>query len=347
LTVQPFCGIDIAMLQPYVDQATKNIQGILERAIEHTTHEQTLVLYDEETSLAKILVEAYRRVLPGAVFLHVQEGMADTILQKIFSLPPRSLVVLVQSTNFRLNEFRIRIELFKRELKTIEHVHLGRMPEDQYATYIDSLGYDTAYYRQTGKAVADILRRAKKFTVECPGTSLVYESAMEEPKLNIGDYRGMKNIGGTFPIGEVFTEPLDLTRVNGEAMVFAFAGNDHIVRKHEPFKIKIEQGLVTAEEGAPQEFCDILNMIKQEEAVTVREFGLGLNPAMGKHRMLNDITAFERMKGLHFSLGAKHSIYNKPGMGRKQGRYHVDVFIDVERILADHDLLFEKGEYAA
>lgn len=33
---------------------------------------------------------------------------------------------------------------------------------------------------------------------------------------------GMKNVGGTFPIGEVFSEPKDLTKVNGELMIFGY-----------------------------------------------------------------------------------------------------------------------------
>jgi hypothetical protein len=40
-------------------------------------------------------------------------------------------VVLVQSTSFRMDAYRIRIELFKRGLKVIEHVHLSRMPGEQ------------------------------------------------------------------------------------------------------------------------------------------------------------------------------------------------------------------------
>lgn len=28
--------------------------------------------------------------------------------------------------------------------------------------------------------------------------------------------QGMKNVGGTFPVGEVFTEPKELRQVNGE-----------------------------------------------------------------------------------------------------------------------------------
>ena len=78
---------------------------------------------------------------------------------------------------------------------------------------------------------------------------------------------------------------------------------------------------------------------------TVREFGLGLNNAMGKHRVVSDITAFERQKGLHLSIGAKHTVYAKQGMHRKHGRYHVDVFVDVERITMDGQPIYQDGDF--
>ena len=34
-------------------------------------------------------------------------------------------MVLVETTSFRLSDYRIKIELFKLEIKNVEHVHLG------------------------------------------------------------------------------------------------------------------------------------------------------------------------------------------------------------------------------
>jgi hypothetical protein len=72
---------------------------------------------------------------------------------------------------------------------------------------------------------------------------------------------------------------------------------------------------------------------------------MSLNPAIGKGRVLNDVTAFERMLGLHLSLGAKHSMYKKPGLPRKRGGYHVDVFLDLETITIDNEVVFKDGNY--
>lgn len=332
------------MNEQRIEKAAAHLRDIFREAIVMKPEERVLVIFDTENELTRIMTEAYRRALPNATFVDFANVMAPDVLQRIDALSPGDLVVLVQSTNFRLDEFRLRIELFKRDLKTIEHIHLSRMSEDQYDRYIEALSYDKDYYRPRGRTLKEILDTSSETVVECMGTKLVYACGMEPTKLNIGDYTDMKNIGGTFPIGEVFTEAKDLRLVNGKAMVFAFAGDDHLVRTFEPFEVQIEQGILTAPSGPP-EFLHILERIREDEEVLVREFGLGLNRAMGKTKLVNDITAFERQLGLHLSLGAKHAMYVKPGLGRKKGRYHVDVFVDVENISVDGKVIYQDGDF--
>ncbi|MCX6780552.1 MAG: hypothetical protein NT003_00305, partial [Candidatus Magasanikbacteria bacterium] len=324
--------------------ATKILSDTIHDAICLTPTEQAYVIFDTEAPLAQILLEGYRNAIPNATFIDFSSTSADAILALFNSCKPGDLVVLLQSSNFRLNEFRVRIELFQRGLKTIEHMHLYRMTEDQFETYINTLAYDADYYRPLGRALKTKIEAAKEIVVECRGTKLIYATPMEEVKLNIGDYHDMKNVGGTFPIGEVFTEAADLTTVNGDAMVFSYANEEHIVQIVEPFRVHIEKGILTAPD-APEEFRRILDLIREDEEVIVREFGIGLNPAVGKHALINDITAFERQKGMHVSLGAKHAVYAKPGLNRKKGRYHIDIFIDIETISADGVPFFKDGEF--
>ncbi len=327
-----------------IERATKNLRDTLEQALCVMPSEHALVIYDAQAPLTRIMVEAYRRALPSAKFVAFESTLPEQVLALFNELKPKDLVVLVQSMNFRLNEFRLRIELFQRGLKTIEHIHLARLEASQFGTYVDALAYDADTIRPLGRALKQQLDACTCVTVECEGTKLVYDTGMEDTKMNVGDYSEMKNVGGTFPIGEVFTEAKDLTRVNGDVKVFGFAGEDHIVRLYESFPVHIEQGILTAPEG-PEDFQRILDLIREDEAVLVREFGLGLNKAMGKHALVNDITAFERQHGLHFSLGAKHAMYPKPGLKRKEGRYHVDIFIDVQKICVDEKVIFENGGY--
>lgn len=332
------------LMERHLPVLAGHLKHILSHALQHTANEQALVIFDTHSPLTELFTNAYRQTLPNAQFVDIATVTPPDVMRLFEALKPKDLVVLVQSTNFRLNEFRIRIELFKRGLKTIEHTHLNRMPPEQYDAYIDAFAYDPTYYRPLGHALKAQLDAAQRIVVTCAGTTLTYDTPMEPTKLNTGDYTDMKNIGGTFPIGEVFTEPKDLTKVNGEAMAFAFAGEDHLIQLHEPFKLIITNGILTAP-NAPADFQAILAKIRETEEPIVREFGIGLNPAMGKHRLVSDITAFERQKGLHFSIGAKHTVYAKPGLHRKHGRYHVDVFIDVEHITVDGETIYKNGAF--
>lgn len=107
-----------------------------------------------------MLTAAYRRVVPEAQFIDFDSTTPDVILGIFERLQAGDLVVLVQSTSFRMDAYRIRIELFKRGLKVIEHVHLSRMAGEQGLHYIDSLAYDPAYYRGVGHAESAHRQRA-------------------------------------------------------------------------------------------------------------------------------------------------------------------------------------------
>lgn len=133
--------------------------------------------------------------------------------------------------------------------------------------------------------------------------------------------------------------------MNGRVKIFAFADMNHHVHFYEPFLATITNGILSASPEAPEEFHATLDLIRGEEEVWVRELGLGLNRAVGKHALVNDVTAFERQQGLHLSLGAKHGVYAKPGFARKQTRYHIDVFVDVDRILVDETVIFANNTF--
>lgn len=328
-----------------VARAADHLSSIVSQAIRLGSSERILVVYDLGCELSRIMAAAYRKALPQADFLDFDAHAPADILSAMLTRPAGDLVILVQSTNFRLNEFRVRIQLFEKHLKTIEHMHLNRMKEDQYETYINTLAFDPDYYMRHGHGLKTKLDAARRVIVQCAGTELVYDGPMEAAKMNIGDYRGMENVGGTFPIGEVFTEAQDLRAIHGSIKIFAFAGMDHCMQWHQPFLATVQHGLLEAGPDAPQEFLALLDMVRVQEPVMVREFGLGLNPAIDREHVLSDLTAYERMYGLHLSLGAKHSVYKKPDLDRKTTRYHVDIFVDVERILADDVPIFQNGKY--
>jgi aminopeptidase len=328
-------------VNPLISIAAGHIRDILAGAIKRAPSERVVVIYDLQSGLSKIMADAYREAIPDGQFIDFAETDAAAILKLIDELSPGDVFVLVQSNSFRLNEFRIRIELFKRKLKCIEHVHLDRMSEDQYATWVDALAFDTGYLQGKGHALKKALDQASTVKIVGKDTELVWEGGVEECKLNIGDYTGMENIGGTYPIGEVFTEARDLSKVNGTFRIYAFAGDDFNVRFYEPFLAKVVNGILEPGDDAPEEFKKIMDLIRAEERVLVRELGVGMNRAISRKTPVNDITAFERVLGLHMSIGEKHGVYKKPGLIPTKTRYHVDVFPAFERLEIDGKVVFD------
>lgn len=328
------------------EKAIQHVSDTIRDAIKHPSTAKALVVFDRQSGLSSLLADAYHAVLPHAQMFEFDTSTPETVRAAIDALSPKDLVILVQSSSFRLNEFRFRLELFNRELAVIEHPHLGRMPEVEYETYIDSLAYDAAYYRNVGRKLKSLIDTAKRIVVHGEGTELVYETPFEDVKLNIGDYTGMKNTGGQFPIGEVFTEPRDIARVNGWVKLFAFGDADfHVIVPDEPVLVRIEKGVLVEAPYAPESFVKVLDQIKADEEVWVRELGFGLNRALTRDRRLTDIGSYERMCGVHLSLGQKHTIYAKPGMPKRSSKYHVDVFVAVEKVTIDDVVVYEHGVY--
>jgi hypothetical protein len=331
-----------------IDAATAHLRGVLAIAIGHGPGHQALVVHDARTGLACALTEAYRRNLPDGHFIDFDSVSPEDVLAAFRQMAPGDLVVLVQSTNFRLEAFRIRVELFKLGLKVIEHVHLSRMPGDQGEHYIEALAYDPAYYRGVGRALKARIDSASMARVDSgDGAELVFASPFESAKLNIGDYSEMNNVGGQFPIGEVFTEARDLEAVSGRVRVHVFGDTSYLVNRPDtPITLLVERGRVTGALDSTPAFDKVLEIIRADEGeVWLRELGFGMNRAFTRERRVNDIGTYERMCGIHLSLGAKHGVYPKPGFKRKDARYHVDVFAVTEAVYLDDTLVYRDGAW--
>ena len=334
------------MEQKLVALATKHVSDIVLLSLLHKPGEKALVIYDTQYGLTRILTEAYRAALPHARFIDFDTLGKDKVITAINEMEPSDLVVLIQSSNFLLNEFRIRLHLFQKKLKVIEHTHLHRNSEDVWDVYINALEYDPSWYRVVGPKLKTKLEQTQELRIEGGGATLVVTGGLEPPKPNLGDYTGMENIGGTFPIGEVFTESKDFAQMNGSFMIYAYAGSDFSVNMHNPFRVDIKEGVVTGwEENAPRSFVEIVEAIRLYERPLIREIGFGLNRAITRKRYLQDITAFERILGMHLSMGEKHSVFKKAGITTHKTKFHVDLFPLADRVTADGEVIFEGGKY--
>jgi hypothetical protein len=330
-----------------IDLAEQHLRDILTLAFLHKPQHAAIVVWDGQCDLAIALTHAYRRCLPDATFIDFDSVPPDAVRAEFERLSPGDLVVLIQSTSFRLDAFRIRVELFKRALKVIEHPHLSRMPGDQALIYIDSLAYDPAYFRGVGRALKVMFDQAKVGVINSYGEQLIFAAGFESAKLNVGDYSAMQNVGGQFPIGEVFTESRDLEAVNGRVRISIFGDTSFTVNKPaQPITLIVDKGRVVDVIDSTEEFDHVLAKIRADEGeVWVRELGLGLNRAFTQERIVSDIGTYERMCGVHFSLGAKHGSYNKPQIKKTAARYHVDVFALTETVTLDDAVIYRDGAW--
>jgi leucyl aminopeptidase (aminopeptidase T) len=183
--------------------------------------------------------------------------------------------------------------------------------------------------------------------VDSGGERLVYASRLEPAKLNVGDYAGMQHVGGQYPIGEVFTEAQDLDAVSGRVRIAFFGDTAFTVnRPDRPITLIVEQGRVTGTVDSTPELERVLANIRADEgAVRVRELGFGLNRALTPERTVSDIGTFERMCGVHLSLGAKHASYAKPAVDKRRARHHVDVFVRTESVALDGETIYRDGAW--
>ena len=320
----------------------QNLRRILDFAIKHSSKQTALIVWDNRSKLAKVLTRAYRACLPGSTCVQFEKTEGPVIKEHFENLNPGDLVVLIQSSSFRLDAFRIRLELFKRNLKVIEHPHLARIGDLEIPAYLDSLDYDQDYFLRIGHGLKRRIDKAEVGVVYSSGGELIFPASFEPSKINIGDYTGMKNVGGQFPIGEVFTESKDLCAVDGQVSIRFFGDVDFTVNKPPaPITLIVKQGQVSGVIDSTPEFDCVLSNIRADEGVIwVRELGFGINRAFSKTRTVSDIGTFERMCGVHLSLGAKHHIYNKPNIKKKRARHHVDVFVDTDTVTLDDEAIF-------
>jgi hypothetical protein len=249
---------------------------------------------------------------------------------------------------------RALVEGYRRNLPDATFVDFdAAAPGDVLATgvqgehYIEALAYDPAYFRGVGHALKARIDRARRAEVHGGGDVLVFDSALESAKLNVGDYGAMNNVGGQFPIGEVFTEAKDLEAVSGRAQVHVFGDTSYLVnRPASPITLVIERGRVVGADNATPAFQEVLDIIRRDEGeVWVRELGFGMNRAFTRERRVDDIGTYERMCGIHLSLGAKHGVYAKPGFKRKDARYHIDVFVVTDAVYLDDERVYADGAW--
>jgi aminopeptidase len=330
-----------------VKALVSHIEAIVRTVMLHAPGERVLLVTDNRCELARALTEAYV-VVTGATAVSFYDVPAADAKTAFTALSPGSLAILIQSTSFQLPDYRIRVALADAGVKVIAHSNLARIEGAEIDVYVDALAYDASYYRNVGAALKARIDGASTLTLESgEGAALNVASRLEPAKLNTGDFSGLRNMASQFPIGEVFTEAADLACVAGTVRIYAFADLSFCVNvPHKPITLHVERGIVSRVDDADAAFNSVLEQIARDDGlVRVRELGFGMNRAFSRTRTVRDVGAFERVCGMHLSLGSKHGVYKKPGIKRNEGRHHVDVFPITERVLLDSELVYADGRY--
>lgn len=327
-----------------------------------------LIVYDELTPLARTLFQGYSAALPTARKLDYYAHTQEQVIEAVHQLKPGDLVILIESGSFRMSNFRWRLNLFNLKMKVIEHAHLKNNLESEHDNYLDTLNYDEEYWRTTAEYLCKVMGPAKEVRVVSQDDAgekyvLTYTGPFEDVKKNIGDFRKMHNKGCGFPIGEVFTETGDLPNVNGQVAIYAFADIEHkTVFMDKPFVLDIRgsQLQMGPEKFAEldltpggRKFLELFSLLRTENSdgiVWTRELGLGLNRGISREKRLTDVSAYERVCGVHMSLGLKHDIYREKSGNLATGeprveRYHVDTFPAVKEVWVDDVMVFADGQY--
>ena len=147
------------MNQALLSRLTQITKVVLDKQM-HCKDEAQVLLFDRQCGLSSLLADAYGANMPQAEKLDFDQENPEELREKLLGLPSGSTVVLVQSTNFRLDDFRIRLQLFNAGIGCLEHAHLNYFTESEYETYADALEFRGDYYKKVGGELAQKLENA-------------------------------------------------------------------------------------------------------------------------------------------------------------------------------------------
>jgi aminopeptidase len=320
--------------------------GMINPENPHSKEQNRVITAHNITENINVWLDHHKKIEVKNEEVVVIDPQIESIKNSLTSLPKNSIVILVQSTNFRLSTFRIRLELFHRWIHVVEHNHLAYIKEIEYDTFIDSLIYRTDEYLRLEHEFSKLSKWASESEIISSNGSVLTFWALENIRGNTGDYTGVENKWGTFPIGEIFTEAVDLSSVHGKCLIDTFPNEDFSINICEPFELIIENWRVLPSQHFPARFQRLYDFVVQFEGeVMVRELWFGLNPAISSATPLSDINFHERKVWVHLSLWKKHGIYGKKLPKSEVQRFHIDVFVALESVLIGGVEVFSQGKW--
>lgn len=331
--------------------ATKDIlEKNLSITDERLKDKKIILVYDIESPLSKIVSFWYIKNLKNnqnAEIINFLEIEKEELKQKLLNLEELSIVIFVSSTNFRLDDFRLRLNLKNANIWCIEFNHLKYIKDNEIKTYLNAISYNSGKYERLSNNLKDIFDNWEKFEVISSVWNIFEVTwGFEDMKQNTWNF-AIENRYWSYPIWENFNEARDFSKVNWELLIKAYPYFDMQVNFPDtPFKIVIKESLIVDTINAPEKFLEVLEKIRTSEwEVMVRELWFGLNPNIDFENILSDVNPFERLEGFHISLWKKHNIYRKKLHKSVVQRYHIDIFPEVNEMKVDNKIIFKNNKF--
>lgn len=340
------------MIEKLSIEWTKNIiKNTLQLDNEKLINNKTILIYDLNSTLSNLISHWYIFNLNwkynSEIYLF-DESKVDFYKNLLLWLNKNDTVILVQSTNFRMENFRIRILLQQKWISCIEHNHLSYIKENNIINYLNSINLDYNKIDILSNKLKSKFDIAEKLEVISRSwKKFIVKWWFEDMKRNSWIYN-IDSRYATFPAWENFSEAKDFLKVSWILEIRAYPWLDFIVRHlDEPFFINVENSIIKDfSNNTPEDFIEIFEKIKVSESeVMIRELGFWLNPEITFDNKLDDVNAFERLEWFHLSIWKKHNIYRKKLNKDVIQRYHIDIFPSVEKIILDNSIIYENNKF--
>ena len=206
--------------------ATKNIlEKNLKISEKPYVENKIILVYDLDSTLSREVSEGYIKNLEKNInseIINFAEIKKEELQKKLVNLKENSTVILVASTNFRIEDFRIRMTLHKMLVWCLEHNHLGYIAKNQIENYADAIEYRTPYYEELSKKLKEISDNSDTLKIISKDWNILeFSWGFEDMKQNTGNYEWI-NRGWSFPIWENFTEIIDFEKANWKIAIRAY-----------------------------------------------------------------------------------------------------------------------------
>ncbi|MDD3083653.1 MAG: aminopeptidase [Candidatus ainarchaeum sp.] len=266
-----------------------------------------------------------------------------------FSLKKNDLLILVGSgmtLYFHKKGKRVdkNILINKLGIKMVSTNGLISLKKEKINVFFKAFNHDEKKLIKLNKKLVSFFEKSKKAIVSCPkGTNF---SVLLGKRRVISNDGSLKDFSTNYPVGEVYTAPLE-NSANGIAFVKSAKVLGKTILLKKPVKMEFQNGLLVNNDVPNlKKGLKKLELFNKKKGVknwrkapyTIAEFAIGTN---SKSKliglMINDEKAFGT---IHFAIGA-----NSHFGGKTKCNGHMDYVIEKPTLFLDNKKLIDNGKF--